>query len=42
MKMIELMRYARIPIELNIEGVKEVAILTDTEIEPEVPEALAA
>jgi len=42
MKMMELMRYARIPIELNMAGVKEVAILTDTEIEPEVPEALAA
>jgi len=42
MKRIELMKYARIPIELNIEGVKEVAILTDTGIEPEIPEALAA
>lgn len=42
MKMIETMKYARIPIELNLKGVKEVAILTDTEIEPEIPEALAA
>jgi leucyl aminopeptidase (aminopeptidase T) len=42
MKMIEMMKYARIPIELNIEGVKEVAILTDTEIESKIPEALAA
>jgi len=42
MKMIELVKHAAIPIELNKEGVREVAILTDTGREPEVAEALAA
>ncbi|MCF8110112.1 MAG: aminopeptidase [Desulfobacteraceae bacterium] len=42
MKMVELMKFARIPVELNKEGVREVAILTDTRREPEVAEALAA
>ena len=42
MKMIELIRYAKIPIELNKKGVREVAILTDTGREFEVAEALAA
>lgn len=40
--MIELMKYARIPVELNKDEVQEVAILTDTRREPEVAEALAA
>jgi len=42
MKMIELIKYAKIPIELNKKGVREVAILTDTGREFEVAEALAA
>ncbi len=42
MKMVELIKYAKIPIELNKTGVSEVAILTDTGREPEVSEALAA
>jgi len=42
MKMIEMIKYAKIPIELNKEGVNEVAILTDTGREPEIAEALAA
>lgn len=42
MKMIELIKYAKIPIDLNKDGVEEVAILTDTGREPEVSEALAA
>lgn len=42
MKMIELIKQARIPIELNKEGVREVAILTDTGRELEIAEALAA
>ncbi len=42
MKMIEIMKYARIPVELNKEGVTDVAVLTDTGREPEVAEALAA
>jgi len=42
MKMIELIKYARIPIELNKEGVNEVAILTDTGRDLEIAKALAA
>lgn len=42
MKMIELITYARIPIELNKYGVTEVAILTDTRIEQEILEPLGA
>ena len=42
MKMIELIKYAKIPIELNKEGVTEAAILTDTGREPEIAEAFAA
>lgn len=42
MKMIELIKHAKIPINLNKDGVREVAILTDTGREPEVAEALAA
>ncbi|HHY92269.1 MAG TPA: aminopeptidase [Firmicutes bacterium] len=37
-----LQRYARIPVELNREGVKEAVVITDTGVEPEVAEALAA
>ncbi|MGI6129793.1 MAG: aminopeptidase [bacterium] len=37
-----IMRYARIPVELNKEGVHEAVIITDTGVEPEVAEALAA
>lgn len=42
MKMVELIKYAKIPVELNKAGVTEAAILTDTGREPEVAEALAA
>ncbi len=42
MKMVELIKYAKIPIDLNKEGVREVAILTDTGREPEIAEAFAA
>ena len=42
MKMIELVKQAGIPIELNKEGVREVAILPDTGRELEIAEALAA
>lgn len=35
-------RYARIPVELNKEDVREVAIITDTGVEPGIAEALAA
>ncbi|MBW2307882.1 MAG: aminopeptidase [Deltaproteobacteria bacterium] len=42
MKMIELIKYAKVPIELNRDGVTEVAILTDTGREPEIAEAFAA
>jgi len=42
MKFIELIKRARVPLELNREGVQEVAILTDTGREPEVAEALGA
>jgi leucyl aminopeptidase (aminopeptidase T) len=42
MKMIELVKYARVPVELNKEGVTEVAILTDTGRDPAIIEALAA
>jgi leucyl aminopeptidase (aminopeptidase T) len=42
MKMIELIKYARVPVELNKEGVTEVAILTDTGRDPAIAEALAA
>jgi leucyl aminopeptidase (aminopeptidase T) len=42
MKIVELIKYAKIPIELNKEGVTEVAILTDTGREPIIAEALAA
>jgi len=41
MKMIELVKYAKIPIELNKEGVTEIAILTDTGREREIAESLA-
>lgn len=37
-----LQRYARIPVELNKEGVREAVIITDTGVEPEVAQALAA
>ena len=36
------MKYAIVPIKLNMDGVNEVAILTDTEREPEIAQALAA
>lgn len=42
MKVIELIKYAKIPIDLNKEGVTDVAILTDTGREPEIAEALGA
>lgn len=42
MKMIELMKHAMVPVQLNKEGVTDVAILTDTGREPEVAEAFAA
>jgi leucyl aminopeptidase (aminopeptidase T) len=42
MKMIELIKHARVPVELNKEGVSEVAILTDTGRDPSIAEALAA
>ena len=41
MKIIELSKQAKIPIELNMEDVHEVAILTDTGREPEIAEAFA-
>jgi leucyl aminopeptidase (aminopeptidase T) len=42
MKMIELIRHAKVPLELNKEGVNEVAVLTDTGRDPVIAEALAA
>ncbi|NLY50779.1 MAG: aminopeptidase [Firmicutes bacterium] len=42
MRYMALMKYARIPVELNKDGVQEVTIITDTGIEPEVADALAA
>jgi leucyl aminopeptidase (aminopeptidase T) len=42
MEMIELIKQVKIPLELNKEGVREVAILTDTGRDPVIVEALAA
>ncbi|NQU04370.1 MAG: aminopeptidase [Syntrophaceae bacterium] len=42
MRMIELIKYAKIPLQLNREGVTEVAVITDTGIDPIIAEALAA
>ncbi|MFQ6076014.1 MAG: aminopeptidase [Candidatus Bathyarchaeia archaeon] len=42
MKLIEVMRYARVPILLNVNEEDDVLIVTDTDIEPLVHQSLAA